>query len=239
MDVSMRKIGVLFKKDFVDFFKNMAIFISCIVPVGFAVIYKYVLADMGLGTLYLMNMILGLNLTMISVMVPATTIAEEKEKFTLRTLMLSNVSGAEVFTAKMLVTSVIMLISNTLIFFISGVALGLLPLFLVITVIGGIPLILLGAAVGILSRDQMNAGVYEIPVMLLFMLPTVFNGLNSTIDKIAAFTPCQPTLDLVYALQKKQLVSADSLVSVAAICAWIVIASIILVLLYRKRGKDN
>ena len=54
MDVSMRKIGVLFKKDFVDFFKNMAIFISCIVPVGFAVIYKYVLADMGLGTLYLM-----------------------------------------------------------------------------------------------------------------------------------------------------------------------------------------
>lgn len=128
MDISMRKIGVLFKKDFTDFFKNMAVFVSCIIPVIFAVVYKYMLADMGVGALYLMNMILGLNLAMISVMLTATTIAEEKEKFTLRTLMLSNVSGVEVFTSKMLVTSLIMLISNTLIFLISGVEIGLLPL---------------------------------------------------------------------------------------------------------------
>ena len=60
MDISMRKIGVLFKKDFTDFFKNMAVFVSCIIPVIFAVVYKYMLADMGVGALYLMNMILGL-----------------------------------------------------------------------------------------------------------------------------------------------------------------------------------
>lgn len=239
MDISMRKIGVLFRKDFTDFFKNMAVFVSCIIPVIFAVVYKYMLADMGVGALYLMNMILGLNLAMISVMLTATTIAEEKEKFTLRTLMLSNVSGVEVFTSKMLVTSLIMLISNTLIFLISGVEIGLLPLYIVITVIGGIPLILLGASVGILARDQMNAGVYEVPVMLLFVLPTVFSGINSTVDKIAAFTPCQPTLDLVFRLQTGKLASGESLMNAAVILAWIVIAAIILILLYRKRGTDN
>ncbi|MCQ4636705.1 ABC transporter permease [Anaerovorax odorimutans] len=235
----MRKIRILFKKDFIDFFKNMAVFVSCIIPIAFAVIYKYILADFGIGALYLINMILGLNLAMISVMIPATTIAEEKEKFTMRTLMLSNVSGVEIFTAKILVTSVIMLISNTVIFFISGVDAKLLPMFIVITVIGGIPLILLGGSVGILARDQMNAGVYEVPVMMLFLLPSVFNGLNKTVDAVAAFTPCQPTLDLVYALQKGTLLSSDSLIRAATVLGWIVIASIILMVLYRKRGTDN
>lgn len=244
MGISIHKIGVLFKKDFNDFFKNMAVFVSSIIPVCFAFLYRFVIpvdmgADSGVLISMFLNMILCLNIAMVAVMIPATTIAEEKEKFTLRTLMLSNVKGAEVFTAKLLVTSLLLLITNVIIFLVFGADLSLLPMFIVIVVVGAIAPTLLGMIVGILARDQMNAGVYEIPVMLLLMLPAIFSNMNNTMAKIAAFTPCQPVIQLFTNLQNGELLSGDSLLRAITIVVWIIGASVALIFLYKKRGVDN
>lgn len=239
MDVSVRKIGVLFKKDFLDILKNISISISCIMPVFFAILYKYLFSDMGIPEGYLLTLILALNLTMGAVMIPATSIAEEKEKHTLRTLMLSNVSGFEFCMSKMLVTSVFMIITNIIIFLLLGVELSVLPPFLLVTVIGSVPVIVLGAVVGLAARDQMTAGVYEIPLMLVFLLPTIFSQMNHTAEIIAKVTPCNAVVELVANVVNKQLFSSDSAFYFVVVLIWIVAAVGLFIVLFRRKGFDN
>ncbi len=188
---------------------------------------------------YLLTLILALNLTMGAVMIPATSIAEEKEKHTLRTLMLSNVSGFEFCMSKMLVTSAFMLITNIIIFLLLGVDAAILPGFIIVTVIGAIPLIILGAVVGLAARDQMTAGVYEIPLMLVFLLPTIFSQINKTAEIIAKATPCNAVVELVMNLVKGQLLTKDSLLYFVVALIWIVIAIGVFVLLFKRKGVDN
>lgn len=239
MDVSMRKIGVLYKKDFMDILKNISISISCVIPVFFAVLYKYLFSELPMPEGYLLSLILALNLTMGAVMIPATSIAEEKEKHTLRTLMLSNVSGLEFCVSKLLVTSSFMLITNLLIFFIMSVKIAWLPAFIVITVVCAFPVIVLGAVVGLAARDQMTAGVYEIPLMLVFLLPTIFADLNQVAGIIADFTPCHAMVQIVSNLTTGELASTDTILAAVVVIAWIIVAVVAFVALFKRKGVDN
>lgn len=239
MGISARKIQILFKKDFKDILKNISISISMIIPLFFAVLYKYLFSDIPMPRAYLLMLVLALNLTMTAVMIPATSIAEEREKNTLRTLALSNVSGFEFCMAKMLVTSFFLLVTNVIIFLLMGEAVRYLPAFIVITVIGAVPLIVLGAAVGLAARDQMTAGVYEIPLMLVFLFPTIFSDMNSVAEKIADLTPCNTVVELVLLLTDGNFLSKETLFPTMVTLAWIVVAIGIFIWLFRRKGVDN
>lgn len=239
MGLTARKISILYKKDFKDILKNISISISMIIPVFFAILYQYLFSDLLLPETYLLTLVLALNLTMAAVMIPATSIAEEKEKNTLRTLMLSNVNGFEFCMSKMLVSSTFLLITNVIIFLILRQNPVYLPGFILITVIGAIPLIVLGAAVGLAARDQMTAGVYEIPLMLVFLFPTIFAGMNSVAQKIADFTPCNTAVEAVINLVQGDFFTKDTLFAGCVSIAWIILSIALFVYLFKRKGVDN
>ena len=201
--------------------------------------YKYLFVDLDLPGNFLLLLVLTLNIALITVLIPATTIAEEKEKFTLRTLMLSNVKGGEFFTAKVLLTCVFLILTNVILFFICEIQTSLLPMYLLITTLGSVPLILLGLVAGMLARDQMNATLYEMPLLLLFMLPAIFGGMNRTLEEVIRFTPGDPILALVSGMIDEGLSEKDFLFSLGVIGGWLVVAAVTLALSYRKRGRDN
>lgn len=239
MEISTRKIMILYRKDILDILKNISISISCIMPLFFAILYRYMFTDLPLPEGYLLTLILALNLTMTAVIIPATSIAEEKEKHTLRTLMLSNISGLEFCMSKMLTTSSLLLITNILIFFILDVSPVHIPALILATLVGSLPMILLGAVIGLAARDQMTAGVYEVPLMLIFLLPSIFAAISSTAEFIARITPCNALIQVVLKITEEQFVSKDTFLSIAVILIWILIASTIFILLFKKKGTDN
>lgn len=50
MQTTMRKIGALCQKDFIDMLKNPSMLVCLIMPIGFAVLFRYMLSDVGVAT---------------------------------------------------------------------------------------------------------------------------------------------------------------------------------------------
>ena len=113
MNASMRKVVALISKDFTDLLKNPTMVVSCVLPVGFALIYRFMWADMGVDaqpgaadfmTRMLLTTALCMAVGMVCTLTVVSGIAEEKEKHTLRTLMLANVSAGQIVVARSFVT---------------------------------------------------------------------------------------------------------------------------------------
>ena len=92
-------------------------------------------------------------------MATLSAIAEEKEKHTLRTLMLANVSAEQMLASRGLVTLLAIALVDAACYLVIGQPLAGLPAFLAIGVAGSVPIVLLSLLLGLVARDQMSAGV--------------------------------------------------------------------------------
>ena len=165
-------------------------------------------------------------------------IAEEKEKHTLRTLMLANVSAGEVAISKGAVALTSVVCVSTACFFIAGGAPALLPAHLVLTVLGSVPIILVSLVLGLASRDQMTAGFYSVPVLLVALVPS-FSVVNKTIQTVAAVTPLGGVYNLLGLAADGTLFTPEALMPLAITLAWIVAGSTAFAALYRRLARDN
>ncbi len=87
---------------------------------------------------------------------------------------------------------------------------------------------------GVMARDQMTCGVYQIPLMLLFLLPTMLGELNSVLAAIAKVTPLNAMLRLYYLGADGKLLSAAALGQVGVMAVWILISAPALFLCLQK-----
>ena len=128
-------------------------------------------------------------------MAPITSIAailsEEKEKNTLRVLMMANVKPWEYLLG---VGSYVWLICM-----LGAVVMGItahfegsrMLLYLAVMGTGFILSIIAGAAIGIFAKDQMKATGIVMPVMMVFSFLPMLSMFNDTIRKIARFAYTQ------------------------------------------------
>lgn len=242
MSISMRKLTTLSKKDIIDFFKNPVLYVSILLPVVFVVFYKLIkLPNMNneIKPIFLINMGTLMNCSMCGILIASTSIAEEKEKFTLRTLMLSNVSGMEFLISKVIAGFLLTVFGNILIFFLAGVSVGSLPGYLFAVILGSVSINIISAVLGLISRDQMSCGVMQIPVMLLLILPPIFGELNPVLGNIARVTPLNAMMSIYFNYADGSFFSGKTLMHLLVLLAWIAAAALIFILVYRKKGLDN
>ena len=169
MNATLRRVKTLASKDLMDLFKNPTMFVVLLMPIGFMLLFRLVLGDASPSAgltgseleaanheiaKYLLGSGLCMAVGMVVSMVLIYGIAEEKEKHTLRTLMLANVSAGEVAISKGAVALASVVCVSTACFFIAGGAPALLPAHLVLTVLGSVPIILVSLVLGLASRDQ-------------------------------------------------------------------------------------
>ena len=115
MNATIRKVRALAGKDFADLIKNPTMFVVCLMPIGFMLLYRFVIGDAAtsagvtMGELaaaseeiatFMLGSSLCMTIGMVASMIVLYGIAEEKEKHTLRTLMLANVRASEVVISK-------------------------------------------------------------------------------------------------------------------------------------------
>lgn len=241
MSISSRKLNALFKKDIIDYVKNPALLVCSLLPILFVLLYKFIDFPIQEGDRNVAALMQGtlINSCMCALMIPSTMIAEEKEKFTLRTLMLSNVSAMEFFWAKILVAGVITILGNVVVFLISAESISYLPAYLLATVFGNSCVVMLGADMGMACRDQASCSVLQIPVMLFFLLPVMLSGMAEMMLLLGKITPYGAMLRLYHGLTSGGISAAKMTVSAAVILAWLIISSVLFVYLYRKKGTDN
>lgn len=241
---SMRKLKALCSKDIVDYFKNPSILAAFIMPILLVILYKFVrLSGHEQDRIYIVLTIGAvMNSAMCGLLVASTSIAEEKEKLTLRTLMLSNVSGIEFLLSKVAAGILMTALGNVVVFFLSGASMQYLPMYLLATTLGAVSLNLVSAVIGLFSRDQMSCGVLQIPVMLLFLLPAIFGGglsgpAGTVMQAIGRFVPTNAMVQAFLGAMKGKREQLP--VHFGVLLAWIAIAAVVFVLIYRKKRMDN
>lgn len=229
----MNNILLIFKKQCKDTLKNKSVLIQFFMfPILGIVMAKTVhIPDMPA------NFFVSLFATMYIGMAPLTSISailsEEKEKNTLRVLLLSGVSpaqyligiGSYVFFACMLGGCIFCCLLNEVsspgkILFLSVMALGILAS------------ITLGAVIGIGSKNQAAATSVTVPVMMVFSFLPMLSIFNETIEKIARFTYSQQIRVIFDNLTPDRNLAAH----VAALVLHIAVFSLLFHILYKKHG---
>ena len=253
MNAAMRKTGALLAKDFADLFKNPTLLVVCLLPIAFMALYSFMIGDAAGGSdltaeqqeavdpvisQFMLGSSLCMTLGMVCTMTVLYGIAEEKEKRTLRTLMLANVGASQVVASKAVVALVASTIVNAVCFFVAGGEPGMLGAYLALGVVGSLPVILFSLVLGLASRDQMTAGVYSVPVLLVALVP-MFGMANETIEKASHWLPTGGVYDLIGLAMDGRLLSQDALAPLGVTLAWIVVGAVVFAALFKKLARDN
>ncbi|BDB00559.1 ABC transporter permease [Clostridium botulinum] len=243
MDFSIRRVNALLKKEIKDFVKNMNVWVMCFLPVMFSIIYSKLLGNNSssapMNKVSVLILCVGMNIALISSMVISMLIAEEKEKNTLRTLMLSAVSPWEFLAGKVLITFLVSEVVNIVIFFFIGCDIQYLGQYILITTLVLFSMIEIGSIIGIISPNQMTTGVFSMPVITIFFIIPMFAEANKTIETIAKLLPNYNMNIMLARLFKGESIFSKSSYGMAVILGWIIIAALAFGWVYKKRGLDK
>lgn len=184
----MNNFLVIFGKQIKDTVKNKTVLIQFLMfPVITLVMEKFVKID-GMPEHFFANLFSAMFVGMAPLTSTAAIVAEEKEKNTLRALLMSNVKpmeylagvGAYVFLLCMAGAAVIGLGGGY-----SGKALAR---FLLLLALGIIISTVLGGAIGLWSRNQMAATGVTVPVMMVLSFLPMLSMFNETIARVSELT---------------------------------------------------
>lgn len=114
-------------------------------------------------------------------------IAEEKEKNTLCVLQLCNVKAFEYLIGNAIYIISICMIGSFVMGLTGGYAGTALLKFMLIMFLGHCCSFLLGAAIGVMSKNQMTATSIGVPVMMILSFLPMLSTFNETIKKFSKF----------------------------------------------------
>ena len=170
-----------------DTLKNKTILIQFLMFPVMTVIMENAIEIPGMPEHFFANLFAIMYIGMAPLTCVAAIISEEKEKKTLRVLQMCNVKALEYLLGNGIYI-IGMCMSGSLII---GVAGGYqnteLLQFMLIMLLGHSVSVLLGAAIGVVSKNQMMATSVTVPVMMVLSFLPMLSMFNETIGKVAKY----------------------------------------------------
>ncbi len=232
--MSIKKINAVFLKQVGDTLKNRAVLMQFVMMPALTVIMEKCIDIGDMPEHSFVTMFSSMFIGMAPMICMSSIIAEEKEKNTLRVLMMSGVKpaeyligvGAYVFT---------MCMASTTVFAVLGEYTGSqLAAFYGIMAAGAILSALTGAVFGVFSRNQMAATSTALPVALAVSLLPMLSNFNETIRKAAQIAYSQQINELIKGIGISELTAKPALIIVLNFAA----AAILFAFAYRRRGLE-
>lgn len=228
-----RHINAILWKQIKDTLKNKTILIQFLMfPVLTLIMENTVKMD-GMAPNFFTNLFGVMFIGMAPLTSIASIIAEEKEKNTLRVLLLSNVNPAAYLLGVGLYIWVICMLGGLVIGVAGGHEGEVLLKFMIAMGIGIFLSILLGAVIGVFSKNQMKATSLTVPVMMIFSFLPMLAMFNETIAKIAKITYSQQIYGIFTDLGQSISTEAGVVLAVN-----FVVAVVLFVVIYKKRGME-
>ncbi|MCH5201521.1 MAG: ABC transporter permease [Oscillospiraceae bacterium] len=187
----MNGISTVFLKQVKETLKNKAIMIQFVMFPLLAVIMENSIRIDEMPEHFFAKLFAVMFIGMAPLTCMSSVISEEKEKNTLRVLMMSNVKPVQYLLG---IGSYvwIMCMIGAAVFAVLGEYKGAdLAGFMLVMAVGIILSILVGAVIGIISKNQMSATSVTVPVMMIFSFLPMLSMFNETIEKIAKITYSQ------------------------------------------------
>ena len=164
----------------------------------------------------------------------SSILSEEKEKNTLRALLMSNVKPVQYLLG---VGSYLwlMCMAGSVVFALCGQYRGKeLVAFLLIMAAGILLSILVGAAIGVFSRNQMTATSITIPVMMVFSFLPMIATFNEKIAKFAKITYSQQISMLINNINDVTI----EMENVVILLANMLVAIVLFLLAFYRKGLE-
>lgn len=230
----MNNMIAIFKKQIKDTFKNKTVLIQFVMFPVLTVVMNNVIQIEGMPKNFFVSMFAAMYVGMAPLTSISAVIAEEKEQNTLRVLLMSNVKpqeyllgvGSYIWIACMLGASVMCAAGSY--------TLQESLAFLGIMAAGILTSLLLGAAIGTRSKNQMMAASVSVPVMMVFSFLPMLAMFNTGIAKVARFTYSQQVVLMLEQIDARSL-RPDS---ISIVCGNILLFTVLFILSYKKCGLD-
>lgn len=230
----MKHIVAILWKQVKDTFKNKEILIQFVMFPMLTLIMENVVEVEGMPEQYFTNLFGVMFVGMAPLTSMASIISEEKEKNTLRALMMSNVKPAEYLIGVGFYIWCICMLGACVIGFAGGHTGAAFGKFILIMGIGILVSILIGAAIGTWSKTQMMATSLTVPVMLIFSFLPMLSMFSEGIEKVARITYSQQIYSMIYQLDSMDFVAE----SVGVIAVNMMVAIILFIDAYRRSGLE-
>ncbi len=172
-------------KQIKDTFKNKAILIQFLMFPLMTIIMENSISMEGLEEHFFVNMFATMYVGMAPIVSMCSILAEEKETNTLRVLYMANVKAGEYLIGNAIYIWIICMVGSLVMGVSGGYRGELLIKFLVFMAIGHLVSILIGATIGVFSKNQMMATSFMVPVMMVFSFVPMISMFNETVKKVA------------------------------------------------------
>lgn len=230
--IDMSNIVAIFKKQLKDTLKNKTVFIQfAMFPVLTLIMNNAIKID-GMPENFFVNLFATMYIGMAPLTSMASIIAEEKEKNTLRVLMMSNIKPYEYLLGIGSYVWFVCMIGAIIICAAGGYEPQVSIIFMGIMAIGILASLLAGAAIGTWSKTQMMATSVTVPVMMIFSFMPMLSMFNTTIAKIAKFTYSEQISLMLGQISNFQLKTETILIIVINMAA----AAVLFTIAYKKSG---
>lgn len=230
----MKNIKAVFMKQILDTVKNKTIFIQFLMFPIMVIIMETAVKIEDMPEHFFVKLFAVMFVGMAPLTCMSAIISEEKEKNTLRALMMSNVKPWQ-YLVSIGVYVFIMCMVGTAVFAVLGGYKGEdLAMFLLAMISGIILSEIIGAVIGIFSVNQMAATSLTIPIMMIFSFVPMLSMFNESIKKFAGIIYSQQISDLINGIGTSE-VSAGSILVIAVN---FVIGLVLFAVAYKKKGLE-
>ncbi len=237
MRISLKRIRAIFVKDYKEFSRNYAVSIIMIFPILLALLYRYGDPFLRPGAF---GFFLNISFTMLPSLVQACLIAEEKERNTLRSLMMTPATTKDVLIGKSALAFAISTVVLAIATYISGYEPASTWAFVAAIILSIILYTAVGTICGLFSKSVLEASLSIFPVVIVFTCAP-FGASQVNDFPILKVLDYVPSSQLVYLLDKRNIdfTTGDLLKPLLITLVWTVVLTIVSVVLYQRRLKDE
>lgn len=237
MNLSMKRMQAILVKDYKEFSRNMAVSTMVFLPLIIAALYS----RMGVDAIEMHFMPINMTFSVVATYIQCCLIAEEKEKNTLRSLMLSPATIPEILIGKSMLTFIVTILIVAGCMLLSEYNPGNLLIMIVALLLSTIFYIAVGTLLGLFAKTVMESSVIVLPVPFLFSLGPMAMVLlveDYPILKVIEYLPSTQLILLAESLENNFEVG-DFIKPIIIILLWILLAIIATVMAYKKRMVDE
>ncbi|MDQ0214523.1 ABC-2 type transport system permease protein [Oikeobacillus pervagus] len=236
MTFSIKRSLAIFHKDYKDVCKNLYVTVSVMMPLVLAAMWGM----QGIKDINMHYMLFNGTLCMVAAYVQCCLIAEEKEKNTLRGLMLSPASTMDILVGKSLLSIVATFIILVACAFLQNYKPENLLVISIAMALTTIFYIGLGTVLGLVTKSIMEASVIILPFIAFFCLGSFLQSLAKSfpIMKFAEYLPNVQLIEIANQVHHSGAGLADVWFNLVVILTSIIVIFAIAVVIFRKRMMD-
>ena len=230
----MKNIAVIFGKQLSDTLRNKTILIQFLMFPVLVIIMENAVKIEDMPEHFFAKLFAVMFVGMAPLTCMSAIISEEKEKNTLRVLLMSNVKPGEYLIGTGAYVFVMCAAGMAVFAAVGGYSGMELVRFIAVMSAGIILSELTGAVIGLFSRNQMTATSISVPIMMVIAFLPMLSMFNDTIKSVARVTYSQQISELISDIGN----SPASAESIAVIAVNFALAVILFITAYRKKGLE-